>query len=389
MEAKKAAGSKPAKRKASQGSFWIGRVALDLLVQQANAAQICTYLVLAKYTDRSGMLSTAGLTAVKKAFGIGDEQAKRALDALAAMRMDVKVGEQDIEQRLVYSAEEWCEMTGEIFERPTVQSQVRWVLPQFGCDETDAAWFGNGLVDGYGQFQQPLKRLKRAGDVAARLLLKLYQYNDMEQFGGVQTKAVFGKFNMELVLGRDGINLWHAKSAGNEVWHSFALPVLRLVDLPKKKESSEIFEPFWSAIQALEVAGLIYPVVMVLDSAVSDQDANVMYELHSKNRFGYKPKGEEGLGTLTAKLAGYLHRPVTDGAGRFSGTYAVVAEAGVKPQAVGIFRLRFRLTNTKNRGVSSAYQRIQAGQDEWREVIEGMLNEYEPEDEQRRAVGFE
>lgn len=52
------------------GSFCVPRVALEALLNaKASAYEICTYLVLAKYTDESGRYSPASISAVNKATG--------------------------------------------------------------------------------------------------------------------------------------------------------------------------------------------------------------------------------------------------------------------------------------------------------------------------------
>jgi hypothetical protein len=127
----------------------------------------------------------------------------------------------------------------------------------------------------------------------------------------------------------------------------------------------------WSALEALQSAGLVYEVVMVLNrnplkkkfssggeySAVPD-DAEPLYELDSLSVHGFKPEGEDGIGAATARTAGELGHPVTLEGGRFDGTYAAIVPAGYPAMLAGIYRLRFRVANTKNAGVKGAWARI-------------------------------
>jgi len=164
------------------GSFWISETALQALIRnRATATQICTYLVLSKHTDAGGKLSTCGVKAVKKKIGIGDGSAKRALAALVDMRGPTGPATKSV---LVYQPDRWAKvMKEEMPERPTPRSQVRWVLNDFKSGPESRIWFGNSLVSGHGEFTLPLRRLKQCGDVAARLLLLLYQHTQTRRVG--------------------------------------------------------------------------------------------------------------------------------------------------------------------------------------------------------------
>jgi hypothetical protein len=362
-----------------KGSFWVSKKVVDTLIATATATQVCTYLVLAKHTDATGRYSSAGLTAVKKALGMGDDQARRAIESLNSLTWNVAGRKASASHRLVYKADEWKAKTGEILDRPTVKSQVRFVLEQFSAtdDIGDRIWFGNGLVDGYGQFQQPLRRLKRLGDAAARLLLLMYRDHAMEQFGGVPPYLVHEKYEVkDKQYSKDGYRLWHAEHGGQTSYLDATLPILRLQSLSRNSdEKKSQLEPFWGALEALKATGFIYEVVTVLDGEPG-RDTNAVYELDARTRHGYKAKGEEGLGGDTARLAGYWGAPVTDAGGRFNGTYAVLVERGVRPVVAGIYRLRFRVANPKNYTVTSAFQRIRQGQLEWQQILKGLLAPY-------------
>lgn len=342
--------------------------------------QICAYLILARYTDETGQYATCGRTAVKNSLGLGDKQAQRILESLSTL----KIGQ----QRLVYTAEEWASLTGEVIERPTLKSRVRFHLYPFGAN-TERVWFANTLVDGYGKFSQPLKRLKRLGDVAARLLLVMYRENQMEQFGGVPPYVVYHSYGSEKQpKAFQGYQLWHAKRGGTTSYQQYSLPVLRLKKLDNNKDLKETqMQPFWDALAALEAAGFVYEVVTVMDAEPGNEDANVVYELDARSWHGYTPKGEQGLAEGMARLASYWGYP-SAATGRFCNKYALILEQGVTRHVVGIFRLRFRVANPKNHTVSVAYQRIGMQRKEWQNILQGLLAPYEtetPYDSQKEA----
>lgn len=356
-----------------KGSFWISRKALEVLLEnKATAMQINAYLVLAKHTDEGGRYSTAGVTAIRKATGVSQDVCDRAVQQLMQMKSANAKGKAP--SQLLYSAEDWSKATGEqIPPAPFERAKVRHVLNDFGAEAADRVWFGNELVSGHGKFTQPLKRLKMCGDVAARLLLSAYSYNNLEQYGGVSPRFIYEAYDMtntrKTVANYD---LWHGEKKDDRP-HSYGdvmPPVLGIKNLPSKEdERSDAMRPFWDAIKSLDKAGFIYEMVTVMDREAGNADAQVIYELDTKSRHGYKPKGEEGVAGITAKLSGYLDHPVTDGMGRFYGRYAAIVPAGVVPHVVGIWRIRFRVANNKNHGVAGAWARIHQGQKEAQEWL--------------------
>lgn len=406
MEVDKETGEikKPPKGK---GSFWVSRKAIDTLLEhKATAMQINAYLVLAKHTDEGGKLSTSGLTAIHKATGASHEVCSRAVQALMQMKAtSVKTKAPSL---LVYAAEEWAKVTGEpIPPAPFERAAVRHVLNDFGAEAADRVWFSNELIAGHGKFTQPLKRLKMCGDVAARLLLTAYGYNNLEQYGGISPRFFYEAYDMtntrKSVANYD---LWHGENKGDQP-HSYGdvmPPVLGISKLPSKEdERHEAMRPFWEAIKSLDKAGFIYQMVTVMDREAGNADAQVIYELDTKSRHGYKPKGEEGVAGVTAKLSGYLDHPVTDSMGRFYGRYAAIVPAGVVPHVVGIWRIRFRVANNKNHGVASAWARIHQGQkeaQEWlaelaesvgmrAELVQSIAPEQQAEDKAERQAKYD
>lgn len=366
------------------GSFCVPRAAIAALLDaKATVYEICAYLVLAKYTDESGRYTSASISAVNKATGANKLKGgtvDRAIERLKQIRAktvkQVSNGRsgkahQWIEQAtdlgpILFERTAWQQQTGEILpDGPTERGLVRYVLPDFGEEKESRVWFGNNLVGGIGGFTQPLKRLKNAGDVAARLLLAMYAANDMETWGGVRPVG-------------PGRGPWkHYEPVADDVNLYGGARLIRAKDQGEvasidNRISGGSTEAYWDALRALKSAGLIYEVVTVLNRNAKKEkfastgeeygsipdDAEPYYELDTRSAHGYKPEGEEGIGGATAKTAGELGHPVAVEGGRLDGTYAAIVRRGQPAMIAGVYRLRFRVANPKNAGVKGAWARI-------------------------------
>lgn len=380
------------------GSFCVPRAAVEALLDaKATAYEICAYLVLAKYTDESGRYSPASISAMNKATGANKLKGgpiDRAIERLKQIRAKtvkkVSNGRSGKSHAMVdqvadlgpilFERTAWQQQTGEILpDGPTERGLVRYVLPDFGEEKESRIWFGNNLVGGIGGFSQPLKALKNAGDVAARLLLAMYAANDMELWGGVRpVGAGAGPWKHYEPVADDvslygGARLIRAKDQG---W-------VASID---KRISGGDAEAYWSALWALESAGLVYEVVMVLNKNSKKEkftgsgkeygsipdDAEPDYELDARSAHGYKPEGEEGIGGATANTAGELGHPVAVEGGRFDGTYAAIVRRGYPAMIAGVYRLRFRVANPKNAGVKGAWARIHTNNREAFELVQAI-----------------
>ena len=380
------------------GSFCVPRAAVEALLDaKATAYEICAYLVLAKYTDESGRYSPASISAMNKATGANKVKGgpvDRAIERLKQIRAktvkQVSNGRsgkahQWIEQAtdlgpILFERTAWQAQPGESLpDGPTERGLVRYVLPDFGEEKESRVWFGNNLVGGIGGFSQPLKALKNAGDVAARLLLAMYAANDMELWGGVRPCGPGrGPWKHYEPVAPDvplygGARLIRAKDQGE-----IAVIDNRISDGSK--------EAYWDALRALKSAGLIYEVVTVLNRNAKKEkfastgeeygsipdDAEPYYELDTRSAHGYKPEGEEGIGGATANTAGELGHPVAVEGGRLDGTYAAIVPTGYPAMIAGVYRLRFRVANPKNAGVKGAWARIHTNNREAFELVQAI-----------------
>ena len=394
------------KKPRGPGSFCIPKAALNALLDSgATAYEVCAYLTLARFTDESGRFSSASISAANRYTGANKTKGgpvDRALERLKTIRaksvkrvlkkvsngkggrshawVDGWVDEEADLGPILFDREGWLQATGELLPDGKHQrAEVLHVLPDFEEPPEDRVWFGNNLVSGVGDFK-PLKALKNAGDVAARLLLALYEVNDMETWGGVRPVGAgrgpwvnYEPVDVDVRWTGIGARLHRAKRGG-EVGPGDMFS--RACPFPEKsgswwKAHEEAGSPVWRALEALQSSGLVYEVVMVLNrnaikakfssgAEYSDipQDAEPFYELDCLSKHGYKPEGEEGVGWATAKTAGDFGKPVTLKGGKFDGTYAAIVPDGYGAMIAGIYRLRFRVANPKNAGVKGAWAGI-------------------------------
>jgi hypothetical protein len=378
-------------------SFCIPRAAVEALLDAgATGYEICAYLVLARFTDESGVYSTASITAVNKYTGANKTKGgtiDRALNRLEKIHARHKTlvpsglkghGTEMVERSvdlgpILYNRESWSFIKDEILpDGPHERSKILFVLPDFNEPKEERIWIGANLVGGVGEFKLPMKELKNAGDVAARLLLMMYATNDMEVWGGVRPVGPdsgpwkhYEPVSADIAL-KGGSRLVRSKDAGS---------VARIKEAVLGGTERDAY---WSALSALLSAGFVYEVVMVLNrsakpaklhmseapyGAIPD-DAEPYCELGARNMHGYKPDGEEGVGGETAKLAGELAHSVTLAGGKFDGTYAAFVRDGFPAMIAGIYRLRFRVANPANLGVKSAWARIHQNNRDALELLE-------------------
>ena len=396
---------RPKKKTTGPASFCIPRAALDaLLAHQASAYEICTYLTLACFTDPTGRYSAASVHAVNTYTGANKTRGgpvAKALERLktirasrpAPVRPDAGRGRrskfpappEDLGP-ILFDRAGWLVESGEdLPEGPTPHSTVRYVLPDFGELLADRVWFGSNLVRGVGEFDRPLKALKNAGDEAARLLLLLYSAHDLELWGGVDPHKGPSAYYVPVGDGpvpgrtystplRGGAQMLHWTRGGSVLSQGAAArvwPHRSGTDYWKAHDAAG--GPAWRALEALEALGLIYEVVLVLNrrgvygkfqsgSEYYDipADAEPLYELDVHTRHGWKPTGEEGLAAATRATANAWQGFQIPASAKLT-TYAALVSAAYGAMIAGIYRLRFRLSNPKNAGVSSAWARIHQG----------------------------
>jgi hypothetical protein len=396
-------GQSPRIGKGAEASFCIPRAAIKALIDaKADVVTIGAYLTLACFTDSTGRYSSASIRAIRDYMSLHQERAKRALQRLMTITVKEGKGGKAKATALVYGRDAWIKETGEIPPDGPVKvklAKILHVLPDFGEPLTERVWFGSNLVQGYGSFTKPLKRVKDAGDAAARLLLLMYQAVDMFTWGGVPPNGVppnagpWRRYNTVLDQTVSNSRIIHGQDSG---------PVMNmgLMATIAGTNAEAALKTSWDALDALVGIGLFYEVVLVLNrNPVTAKfksgeeygdvppDAEPLYELDARSLHGYKPQGEGGLGGFTARTAGELGlsvaagQPVTEDGyeletdhrpGQFMGKYAAIVQRGQGTMIVGIYRPRFRVANAKNAGVKDAWRRIYDGNRDGLAFIESL-----------------
>lgn len=351
-------------------SFCIPRGVVEaLLDHRATADEIIAYLILARFTDAEGIHSSASHTAINRYTGANKTREgpiDRALERLATIT--AKDG-----RSVLYPRHRWIAETGlSVPDGPTERGKIRYVLPDPDDEEVGSrVWFSAGLVDGFGQFDKPLRALRRGGDAAVRLLLSLYAAADVGTWVGVDPRL--GPYRTYKPVASDNLK------AGKTLLRS------KRGDPFTSAFDSRIgsLEEYWDALNYLEACGFIYEVVMVLDREgkpwrckhsgkeilkVPD-DAEPVFELDARSTHGYRPAGEGWLAAPAARTAGDLGLSVALEGGRFDDTYAAFLPTGQRAMLAGIYRLRFRPANPRSAYVRQAWARIhESNRHEFREL---------------------
>lgn len=382
------------KRKGTPASFCVPRAAIEALLDaKATAYEIVAYLILARFTEATGIYTTASVKAISTYTGGNKKTIETAIERLLTIRAKkiekVSNGRSgkahDMIERAVglgpilYTAAGWLEETGEILpDGPTERGAIRFVLPDFGEPVEDRVWFGAGLVDGFGAFTKPMKKVKDGGDVAARLLLAMYAETDMEAWGGVNPHT--GPWVRYPPMG-DGEMIYadtRLDGGGLMIFGKRGGPIATINDRITGG-GKDATDKYFRALELLEVSGLFYEAVLVLNRngdkktfssggeyLAIPRDAEPLYELGARCEHGHAPDGEHGLGGITANTAGHLNRPVGANA------YAAIVRRGQGAMIVGIYRPRFRVANPKNDGVIRTWSRIRENNAESVEFIQAI-----------------
>ena len=304
-------------------AFFVTRKTLEAILNaKLKAPEIAIFLTLARFTNKTGAESTAGFQAIQKNAGIGKSAAEKYLQHMHLVKVANNRGKQE-------------PLAASALDLPLLdknkRTQTRWTLGGMAWD--DKVWFPNTLVDGYGRFQNPLRRLCRCGDAAARLLLLFYMHADFATYTGINPKtAACQKYEARLDTTYKGHNFFIVTASGPR-----AFPEIASIALGGTLSSNIVPAVFWSYLELLKSNGFIYEAIAICD------DSCPLYFIHVKNPHGNAPPtGEEHIGGRIATVFSRLGKPLTETGGRFSGRFGAIVPDGLPIQAWGIYRLRLR-----------------------------------------------
>jgi len=322
----------------TEGFFSVPRAAIYALADNgASSKVIAGYLVLARFTDKSGIYSTAGKNALCDYLGIANGAAEAILNTLQVTKIEHN-GDSDSDdelqsKRLILTPNEWAgEYQG--------KNKCTWIVNDFDTSSPDRVWIPNSLVSGSDNFSAPLKRLiKIRNDAVMRALALLYCEQDEEQVGGAKSSAtLFVPYSIVKTVSKDDLILSAVEATGTVVIDAkFAERVLFTL-APDEKGVRR-------AIERLESEGFIYRAVTVFDNSPSLPETEAMYTLDTKATCGSTIQdNDDSLATEMQKYASAHGIKCADSAGRFYRKYAAVAPSGDPIHVAEIIRLRLRIT---------------------------------------------
>jgi len=338
------------KRKKGSGSFCIPRAAVEVLLDTTSMAKwlIPSYLKLAAHTDANGVNTTASHTSIRQTLRRNKDDAKKFVADL-------------IDLGLLYSADDWTAKTGEVFPDDVPEKQkIRYVLNNFGEDRQDMVWFRKGLVDGVGEFTNPLRRLADCGSESARMFLYLHSQYDVDACyacnpnttiyqkyvpkgsqwgtnylikewspeGGILAGAVMGNVFPEIEALES-----HVESVSNLEAAGFIYETVAVVSTPIKVTNPQIHTGFDDDGESIQ---------RMWDYKDMEQMA-VVYELSNQDRFTTDPFQESIRKTV---------KQLTDSVQ--SGHIYSILPTGLNHSVMGLYKPRFVPDNEKNAFVAAS-----------------------------------
>jgi hypothetical protein len=330
----------------------------ELLQKNTEAADlISAFMVLACHTDRTGIYSTAGAKAVRNRLHVGTNRAEALLMRLA-------------NKRLITSAENLT--SGKLKEEMPQRegrAAVRWIITP---DKSRRIWLPAEIVRGIATWKSPLLTLRQCGNDAARLLLALYLFEDPVQYGGIDpTRAVYTKYEIEELHKGYPIGertLFSCAKDHSYTWTNFPRELLGF------KTDKEGYVPeFWKALDRLTDHGFIYERLTIFSRTKITSEMCMLYPLHTFNRHGHPPKGEESLSGKMHSVASAVGKSLADAGGYFTfRRFAFLADDD-NVQAVGIYLLRFRNTRPDFEDVLIGWQALQDSRRRWEDTADHLL----------------
>lgn len=366
-------------------SFCVPRAAITALINaQATAYEIGAYLTLARFTDATGMYSTAAGHAIREYTGANRDIAQKALARLQRIQVPPPSPPTPTPTPrtrtpppppppgtpLVYDLAAWGEATGEILPAPTTRHSIRYVLPAFDEPLEARVWIGGNLVKGLDDvLHRPLKTLKNLGDLAARLLLWAY---------AVQTETWVGvgpqRFGYRLyACTQDALPSkggWEWTCWKDDDHQRLSGDTLKLGPWKDWDAHRAEGQPLFAALAALLGAGLLYEVTFVTNRPPrKDPKDNLPVDLEPLYTYSGRPVSrEQGL----AEDIKATYDALNGRESRFFEGYQghpVVVRAGQPHSLIGVYRLRCRVVNPRNAGVSDAWRRVRQNDEEGQRMI--------------------
>ncbi len=355
-----------ARKKKGAGSFCIPREAVEILLRTEGKSKwlIPSYLKIAAHTDASGIYSTASHSSIRKALKRNKHDAQGFIQGLC-----------DLE--LIYTAEQWTDETGEIFSDDVPERQkIRHIVNIFDEDQQDMIWFNRSLVDGIGEFIEPLRRLADCGNEGARMFLYFYGQYDAHSFHACNPHTTsYRKYIPD--SGEWATNYMIKEWQQKEIFLadqvlSNVFPFKKSWDCLKDPEQWEDRGSQWDAVYNLESAGFIYEMAIVVSSPIKPKrfDGEIIYDSGEPERYvetewDYVDMDNMAVVYELANLdrfavdTGELHKDIKHAVDQMSdhakssSVYSIMP-TGSNNSVIGLFKPRFIPNNKRNAFVSEA-----------------------------------
>jgi len=360
-----------------KGFFAVPKLAVASLIDaSATAKQIGGYLVLARFTDRTGVFSNAGKSAISKYLGISDGAAGEVLNALKRIEIsnvNEAGGARLMSKNLILDPKDWPEEDSE---------KVMWIVNDFNTSHGDRVWLPNGIVDGSRKFTFPLQRLISCrNDAHARALLLLYSEHDEGQVGGVRPFSTsYQSYSTTRKATVGDFSIYEAGAKEDYTFNdSFADKIMG--GIPDSRAAQKVLE-------RLESEGFIYRSITVLDGPADSAEAEAIYCLDKKSTCDSTiGASDDTLSSEVNAVATICGCSCSDSSGRFYTRYPVLLPQDYPVHVAAIFRLRFKIRDEYNFIVSKGLDRMTAGQIQAREWIAAAAETAEDE-RQVKVIGL-
>lgn len=359
-------------------TFCVPRKAIArLLKADVDVGPLCTYLVIAAYTEQTGTHSTAGVTAIHNRLGCRKEIIESFIAKLVAVGV-VK----DLRQS-----------PG---SRPSTRKEVRFHLPDFEEPLMERIWFDRSLtdevkvkasghpsthetIDGSRRARFAISRLYDLTKVCFHLFVELHALNEHFWTGvrphqpSINTSGVFVRYSFD--------EDQYVEHSTHRVQIACRPELdLRLPVLETRFGHIELL----GALEALRVKGFIYEVVMVHnrplcankdapDESYLPLDAKPIYQLHGRGqaRSSEDEAGVSNLTLLAMKGEGGCEPFAHDGS--VENAFVLISSPGMQVGVAGIFRLRHRVRNPKAPGLANAWAELMESHSEQLDFITDIL----------------
>lgn len=305
---------------------------------------VLAYLTLAKHRQKETQYTTGGANVVAKKLCISRYRAGQLLRDIASTHSD-----RPSLQLAVVSPDTAPEGTA-VKERSAATRRPLRELPDH---REDPVYLPNSLIDGTKEAEEssPFQCLTQIEPKSDRLpliqlLLKLYQYHSLPDYGGVDPKVVRREWATKH-LGEQGIDSYTAL----HFWRAERQPKCSVDPTIVGAITNGDQERFWQLFDRLAELRFFYEVAMVFDEDPKESSsAELWYPLYTFDRLVREQESEKGLSGVALDIQDCFRRSrIVQEHGVLSRLQThsetglfIFAGTSSKAKLVSVFRLRFR-----------------------------------------------